>query len=296
MRKKNDFLFTKDSTRFYFQWMCWLMVFIGTFICGGGMLIYNSLSGWQSGVSESLTVQINTYDEEGHERGELVMMDIEKALSILRTTPGVIGASVLSDAQMSDLMAPWVGADVAITSLPIPKLIDVAVDPNNPPFLEQLKVDLSAHVPNATMDSHRIWLAELIKLSNHILKLVIFILGLLALTIAFTVAYTTRSALKIHENVIRLVHMMGAKDLFITNRYAWYNFKYALIGGILGAICAVPLLWIIIIFVQKNSNTIFQTQFSAIQWGILAGFPVGVALLAFITTFKTVFSYLRRFL
>ncbi|MGN0919488.1 MAG: cell division protein FtsX [Alphaproteobacteria bacterium] len=296
MHKKNDFLFTRDSSRFYFPWMCWLMVFIGTFICGGGMLVYNSLTGWQRGVSESLTVQINTYDEEGRDRGELVIQDVEKALSILRTTPGVIGASVLSDAQMNELMAPWVGADVAITSLPVPKLIDVAVDTAAPPFLEQLKVDLAAHVPGATMDSHRIWLAELVKLSHHILKLVIFVLALLALTIAFTVAYTTRSTLKIHESVIKLVHMMGAKDLFITNKYALLNSKYALTGGVLGSACALPLLWVVILFFKETSDTIFQTQFSPLQWGILGGFPFAVALLAFITTFKTVLSYLRRFL
>lgn len=296
MRKKNDFLFAHDSTRFYFPWMCWLMVFIGTFICGGGMLVYNSLNNWQRGVSESLTVQISTYDEEGRERGELVNQDIEKALSILRTTPGVIGASVLNESQMNDLMAPWIGADVAIASLPLPKLIDVAVDVNNPPFLEQLKADLSAHVPSATMDSHRIWLTELVRLSGHILKLVIFVLCLLALTIAFTVGYTTRSTLKIHESVIKLVHMMGAKDLYITNKYAWHNFKYAFVGGITGTISAIPLLWIIILFFQKTSDTIFQTQFSVNQWVILVVLPLAVALLAFGTTFKTVLSYLRRFL
>ena len=86
MRRKNDFLFTRDSGRFYFPWMCWLMVFIGTFICGGGMLICNSLTSWQRGVSESLTVQINTYDEEGRDRGELVTLDVEKALSILKAS------------------------------------------------------------------------------------------------------------------------------------------------------------------------------------------------------------------
>ena len=296
MRHKNDFLFATDSTRFYFPWVCWLMLFIGTFICGTGILVCNALSNWQRGVSESLTVQINTYDEEGRDRGELVTMDIEKALSILRTTPGVIGASVLTDEQMNDLMAPWVGADISVNSLPVPKLIDVAIDSNNPPFLEQLKMDLSAHVPAATMDSHRIWLAELIKLSHHILKLIFFVLILLTLTIAFTVIYTTRSTLKIHESVISLVHMMGAKDLFITNCYAWHNFKYALIGGVLGTVCAIPVLWVIILFFQGTSGTILQTQFSLGQWMILIVLPVGTAIIAFITTFRTVLSYLRRFL
>ena len=296
MQKKSDFLFTKESTRFYFSWMCWLMVFIGTFVTGSGLLIFNSLRNWQRGVSESLTVQIDTYDAEGRDRGELVTVDVEKALSVLRTTPGVTGASVLTDTQMNELMAPWVGGDIAVTSLPVPKLIDVAVDADHPPFLEQLKMDLSAHVPSATMDSHRIWLTELVQLSNHILQLIFCVLGLLILTIAFTVTYTTRATLKIHETIIKLVHMMGAKDLYITNRYAWHNSKYAFIGGILGSLCALPLVAGLRLFFQKTPDALFETQFTCSQWVILACIPVGVALLAFVTTFKTVLSYLRRFL
>ena len=273
-----------------------LMVFIGTFVTGSGLLVYNSLKGWQRGVSESLTVQIDTYDEEGRERGELVIQDVEKALSVLRTTPGVTGASVLSDTQMNELMAPWVGGDIALTSLPIPKLIEVAVDADHPPFLEQLKMDLSAHVPSATMDSHRIWLDELVRLSNHILRLIFFVLVLLTLSIAFTVAYTTRATLKIHETIIKLVHLMGAKDLYITNRYAWHNAKYAFIGGILGSLCALPVLQGMVMFFQKTPEALLETHFIVHQWIILAGIPLGVALLAFVTTFKTVLSYLRRFL
>ena len=65
MAKSNTFLFTNDSTRFYFPWICLLMVFIGTLLCGSGLFVYNSLNRWNQGVSESLTVQINTYDEKG---------------------------------------------------------------------------------------------------------------------------------------------------------------------------------------------------------------------------------------
>ena len=90
--------------------------------------------------------------------------------------------------------------------------------------------------------------------------------------------------------------MMGAKDLFITNRYACLNAKYAFLGGVAGTITAIPLLWVIILFFKNTSDTIFQSQFTMTQWGILAALPIIVAILAFITTFKTVLSYLRRFL
>lgn len=296
MAKHNEFLFATDATRFYFPWMCLLMVFIGTLLCGGGLMTYNSIQSWHQDVAKSLTVQIDTYDKKGGFRNQEISSDIEKALSILRTTPGVLGASVIDDNQMADLMAPWIGADINLDSLPLPKLIDVEIDVKNPPALEQLKSDLNSVVPYATMDSHRIWLADLIHLSHRIIQVVSFLLFLLIFTIVFTVAYTTRASLNVHESIISLVHMMGAKDIYITSKYASYNLKRAFLGGALGFIFAIPLLLLLMYCFKSTSQTIFQSNFSMNQWILLGCWPVFICLISFITTFKTVFSYLRRFL
>jgi len=160
MSKKSDFLFNKTTSHFFLPWICALMVFIATVILAGGITTYNSLKLWQKSVAESLTVQIPTYDQEGHERGDLVSHDIEKALMLLRTTPGVLGAIVLNDTQMQELMIPWLGSEAVISELPLPKLIDVSVDASHPPLLEQLKADLAAQVPGAVLDSHRLWLGD----------------------------------------------------------------------------------------------------------------------------------------
>ena len=296
MAKSNAFLFANDSTRFYFPWICLLMVFIGTLLCGSALFIYNSLNRWQQGVSESLTVQINTYDEKGHFREDAIPVDIEKTLSILRTTPGIKEATVLNDIQMSELMAPWIGADVNVADLPLPKLIDVSIDTDKPPFLERLKMDLSIHVPNASIDSHRIWLTQLVQLSYRILQFIAVVLALLLLTVIFTVAYTTKANLKIQEPVIRLVHMMGAKDLYITHQYAWRSLKRAFTGGLLGLVAAAPILGGLMYCFKNMSDSIFVTNLLMEQWLFLTGWPLVISLVTFITTFKTVMGYLKRFI
>ncbi len=296
MANKNAFLFADETTRFYFPWIFLLMVFIGTLLCGSGLFVYNCLNRWQQGVSESLTIQINTYDDNGVFRAEAVNEDIEKALSIIRTTPGVREANVLDENQMGELMAPWIGADVNLMDLPLPKLIDVAIDPKNPPFLEQLKMDLSIQVPNASLDSHRIWLTQLVKLSHRILQLIGIILILIIFTVVFTVSYTTRASLKIQEPIIRLVHMMGAKDFYITTKYAWRSLKRSLIGGFLGFCCAAPILVALIYCFEGMSDSIFTTGIYMEQWLFLAGYPLLMSFIAFITTFKSVLGYLKRFI
>ena len=296
MRKKSDFLFNKESSHFFLPWISGLIVFIATLVLAGGIATHNSLKLWQKSVAESLTVQIPTYDAEGLPRGELVYKDIETALMLLRTTPGVLGAIVLNDDQMQELMIPWLGADAAIAQLPLPKLIDVSVDTNHPPLLEQLRADLAAEVPGAVMDSHRIWLADLVKFANALLSLIGFILILLFITVALTVMYSTKASLSIQEYVLSLVHMMGAKDLYITNRYAWYNFKIALYGSLVGLCLAFPVLFGIGWFLKSVSGQIFQSSLTPVQYLVLLLIPIAVAVLSFLTTFKTVWTFLRRFL
>lgn len=296
MAKKSDFLFSKQSSRFFLPWICALMVFIATLVLAGGIATHNSLNLWQKSVAESLTVQIPTYDDQGKPRGELVYRDVENALMLLRTTPGVLGAILLNDDQMQDLMRPWLGSDAVISELPLPKLIDVSVDASHPPLLEQLKADLAAQVPEATLDSHRLWLGDLVRFANALLTLIGAILILLFVTIAITVVYTTNATLSIQEYILSLVHMLGAKDLYITNRYAWHNFKVALWGSLIGFVLALPIMFGASLFLKSVSGQIFQSALSPLQWAFLALVPLAVATLTFLTTFKTVWKFLRKFI
>ena len=296
MSKKSDFLFKKGSSRFFLPWICALMVFVATLTTTGGIVAYNSLQLWQKSVAESLTVQIPTYDEAGNARNELVYKDIENALMLLRTTPGVVGAVVLDDNQMQELMIPWLGADVSVSELPLPKLIDVNVDTNQPPLLEQLQSDLAEKVPGAVLDSHRIWLGDLVKLANALLSLVGLILILLFITVTAAIIYITNASLSIQEYELSLVHMLGAKDLYVTNRYAWYNFKNALVGSLIGFAIALPILLGIALFLRSISGQILQSGLHPIQWLYLALIPFSVACLAFLTTFHTVWRFLKKFL
>jgi len=295
MSKKSDFLFNKETSHFFLPWICALMVFITTLVLSGGIATRNSLKLWQKGVAESLTVQIPTYDEEGTFRGDLVYKDIENALMLLRTTPGVLGAIVLDDDQMQELMVPWLGAEVKISELPLPKLIDVSVDANQPPLLEQLKADLGAKVPGAVLDSHRIWLGDLVKFAGALLTLIVLVLILLFVTVAGTVIYVTNASLSIQEYELSLIHMLGAKDFYITHRYAWHNFKIALVGSFIGFGLALPIMLGAVLFLRSIAGQVLQSSFQSTQWLGLISVPFVVALIAFATTFHTVWRFLRRF-
>lgn len=295
--KQTNIFFATDASRLFLPWMSMLMSFIAVLMLAGGMVAYGAITDWQRVVSGALTVQIPAYTDSGDPRGDVVAQEIETTLTILRSSAGVKGATVLSDSQMADLMAPWLGSGASLSELPLPKLIDVSVDTENYPNVSQLKTDLAMQVPSAVLDSHRLQLTPLLRLSGGVIKLIGFILILLALTASFTVIYTTRTGLAAHEHIIALTHMMGANDTFVISQYAIRNFVMTIAGGLFGVLLALPIMAGVSFLIKGATlDFLIGPTLGLTQWGILFCVPVLLAVLAFITTWKSVADYLKRFL
>ena len=295
MRKPSDIPFAQDSSRFFVGWISMLMVFIATLICAFALITYSSVQAWYDNISGSLTVQIPSYDKEGKSRKDVLQNDIETALTILRSTDGITGANVLDDSQMDLLMAPWMGDQVATSELPLPKIIDVSVDTHHLPDLAQIKADLAEQVPLAVLDSHRVALADLVDLAYNIIKLVGGVLLLLLVSMAFSIMFVTQSGLKVHQQVIALIHLMGAGDFYITRQFANRSFVISLTGSLIGFALALPVMMGFAYCLNNLTGSfILIPALSGMQWGVLMAIPFLAAVLAYLTAFRTVWSALKR--
>ena len=295
MAKHSDIPFSKDSSRLFLPWISMLMIFIASLTLAGGLTAYRALSYWNKNVSGSITVQIPVITAKGQSRSDTVDGDIEQALTVLRTSTGVLGAKVLEDEQIHRLMMPWIGDKADLDTLPIPKVIDVTIDPNNPPNADELTADLAATVPLAVLDTHRLWLDGMINMANGFMKVTVFILLLLVVTTAFTVTYSARTSLAVHKKVIRLVHMMGANDWYIAWQYAVRVLKLSLVGGIIGLVLSLPVIFGIGYFFETLSGD-FNCAINNMVIITLIATPFVFAILAFVTTLKTVLTSLKRML
>ena len=295
MRKPSDIPFAQDSSRFFVGWISMLMVFIPTLICAFALITYSSVQAWYDNISGSLTVQIPSYDKEGKSRKDVLQNDIETALTILRSTDGITGANVLDDSQMDLLMAPWMGDQVATSELPLPKIIDVSVDTHHLPDLAQIKADLAEQVPLAVLDSHRVALADLVDLAYNVIKLVGGVLLLLLVSMAFSIMFVTQSGLKVHQQVIALIHLMGAGDFYITRQFANRSFVISLTGSLIGFALALPVMMGFAYCLNNLTGSfILIPALSGMQWGVLMAIPFLAAVLAYLTAFRTVWSALKR--
>ena len=284
-----------DASALFLIWLTALMSFIAVLILTASLGMTNVIGYWNRSVSGSLTIQVPTFDLKGQDRTEAAANDVRAIETYLLTKPAVKSVRILSDAEMANLIEPWMGKMENTVDLPMPRLLDVHLsDPDLFSFTE-FQTDLSNIAPFAKADSHRIWLSEWVDLLHGVQKVIFFILALLTLTTSITVIYTTKSSLKIQSGTLSLLKMMGAKVSSIAFAYSCRHFAKAFLGGLLGLVLAFPILWILRVFLKPLEQSLFETAgLSGAQWAVIFIIPLIAGVLAWGTTFVTVWRNLRE--
>ena len=286
----------KQTSPFFLSWITMLMTFVAALTLFASISMNNIINHWNNVISGSLTIQQPTYDLKGINREEAALKELTQITELLKQQPFVVSFHVLTNEEMDKLMSPWLGELSQVNELPIPKLVDVKLDKSIPFSLEMFKTELNTIAPYAQVDSHRIWLSNLIDIAGGIQKTIFIILALLILTTAFTVIYTTRSGLLVQSGTLNLLQMMGAKDFTIAFSVAFHAFWKSFLGGIIGFVLSLPVVFIVITLVESQNDSLFvYGALCKYQWVIICTLPFIVAILAFITALLTAFRKLRAF-
>lgn len=209
-----------------------VMAFLAALAIASVLLASRTAEGWRAGLVGRITVQILP------QGGAAPEAETAAALEVLRSTPGVVRAVVLSDAETLRLVEPWLGKDMVISDLPFPRVIDVEVTPGSAVDSAALTERLRIAAPHATLDDHRGWVDRLRSASGAVAWSALVILVLIAVATAATVAFATRAGLAAHREIVMLLHLMGAQDRFIARAFEWHYFMAALIAGVIGAAVA----------------------------------------------------------
>lgn len=241
-RRRSDLPLKDDATSRFLPWLVALMVFLSAVALAGVFVLNGLIDRWDRDVSGTLTVQIapaggTTVDSENKTNDR-----VAAALTILSGTPGVVSARALDKQQLLRLLEPWLGQTDLLTDLPLPRLIDVTLDLDSKPDLQELSRTLARGVPGASLDDHRVWLSRLISLSRTIEWLAIAIVALIGAVTSATVVYATRTGMAVHHDVIEVLHLIGAQNDYVARQFADRAFTLGLKGGIVGLAGAIPAL------------------------------------------------------
>lgn len=211
-----------------------VMCFLACLALGSLVIISRSVDDWTRSMSSEMTVQIRPIASKDIER------EVAKAVKLLKATKGIVAVSALSAEDGAKLLEPWLGPVALMKELPIPRLIEVTVNKRDPPALTALSAELARIVPGATLDNHDRWQKHILRAASAFKLAGYGILFLITVTTIAIVVFATRAAMSSNNDVVEVLHLVGAADSYIAlqvqRHFLWVSLKagfYGAVGGII---------------------------------------------------------------
>lgn len=214
--------YTANLTTFTAGAMAFLAVFALALSLATGRLADR----WSDELTRTTTIRISA--PEGQMQAQL-----DAVINVLNTTSGIESSSVMSDEAQRRLLEPWFGPDLPIESLPIPRLVEV-IEKDNGPDMEGLRLRLSAEAPGAVLDDHTRWRRPLVNAAKRLRTLgTVSILLIMGATAAM-ISLAAQSALAANGQVISVLRLVGARDVYIARAFVRRFTVRALLGAAVG--------------------------------------------------------------
>lgn len=209
-----------------------IMSFLACLTLGGVSMVRATAASWESQISREITIQIKPDDG----------LDMDKALAEARDLAtnfvGVTGASIMDKPATSRLLAPWLGTNLNLDELPVPRLVIVTIDQNNPPDFDALREALQQKIPRATLDDHRTWVNRLVSMAHTTVMIGTGVLILVFSAMVLTVIFATRGALSGNRHIVEVLHFVGAETSFVATEFQKHFLIISIKGSAVGSALA----------------------------------------------------------
>ena len=214
------------------------------------------------------------------------------ALDVLETTPGVSGVRALSADEQQALLEPWFGPDLPLDALPIPQLIEVITDGDGYDA-DGLRARLSAQVPGAVLDDHTAWRTPLLEAATRVRLIGWSVILLIGATVAAMITLAAQASLAANGQVIRVLRLVGAKDVYIARAFVRRHTMRAGLGAVMGMI--IGMLVVQILPQDADAGSILMgVGFEGAEWLWPLFIPLLSALVAFVATRAAAFRRLKE--
>ena len=267
-----------------------IMTFLSCLTLGAVTLVRDTASVWENQIAREATIQIKPVEG----------LDMEAALE---TAAGVKQASIVDREATARLLEPWLGAGLNIDELPVPRLVIVTIDQDDPPDFAAMRAMLAPDVPSATLDDHRTWVDRLVAMAHTTVTIGVAVLVLMLSATVLTVVFATRGAMAGNGHIIEVLHFVGAEASFIAREFRQHflltGIKGAAAGGVAAIVVFIAFSW----WSSMNLATPEADQAAALFGSFAIGLTgyLGVALVVLVisaltaaTSHATVVAYLSE--
>ncbi|PTM79200.1 cell division transport system permease protein [Cereibacter johrii] len=202
------------------------MAFLAVFALALSLAAGRLADRWGEALERTATIRISAPEEQ-------MELQTQAVLDLLAATPGVASARALTDAEEHALLEPWFGSDLPLDTLPIPRLIELQEEGQGYDA-QGLRQRLAAEAPGAILDDHLRWRQPLATAASRLRLLgTVSILLILASTAAM-ITLAANASLAANAQVIGVLRLVGARDIYIARAFVRRFTLRALAGAAAG--------------------------------------------------------------
>jgi len=284
-------IFKDSSTSRFLPFMSGLMIFLAVLSLAVVISINQGLSSWQHVLKNSFTVQVMPIFTKGESSSQQEVDDRARKLAeFLQKNPKIRQAKILSPDNVQEMLRPWIGKNFNVKYVVMPRLIEVdllnSMDDNS---YYKLLNSLKKNDSDIKVRKHEDWMKKSVSLARLFRNLAFLILSVVFVVIFGAIIYATKTGLAVHYKIIDILHTMGAKDSDVARLFLFRNAYLSLIGGVIGYVCAVPiLLFLMRMTGASQSGFVSLINLSSSHFGVLFLLPVFGVIISAFTSFVTV--------
>ncbi len=207
------------------------MAFLAVFALALSLATGRLANRWAAELAQTSTLRISAPADQ-------MAAQTRAAMTVLETTPGVAQARPLTADEQRDLLAPWFGPDLPVETLPIPQLIEIIEDGDGYDATG-LRARLQAEVPGAVLDDHTRWREPLVAAAGRLRTLGFVAILLIAASTGAMITLAANAALAANAQVIRVMRLVGARDIYIARAFVRRFTLRALTGAAVGMVAGI---------------------------------------------------------
>ena len=204
----------------------------------------------------------------------------------LKALPQVRRVVPVDRAELTRLLAPWLGAAGADADLPMPAMIDVDLIAD---------ADPAAVVAAVRRIDAASWMSPVSGLMATVTWLAFGLVALMLSATAAVVVLAARAGLETHRATIEIMHMLGSTDVQVARLFQRRIARDAALGAIGGGVLAMGVLALVAARIAAvGSDLLGSATLAPADWTILLLLPVAFVLLATLAARIAVLAALRK--
>lgn len=217
-----------------------ILCFLAVFGAMAAAAADRAAQGWARDMAAEATVQVSPRPDETGDQAAA------RAAEVLAGVPGVAEAAALEREEAERLLRPWLGEGI-LEDLPLPHLVTVTLDPEQPARGEALSRALAEAGLDARVDDHSVWRADVGRAALSAKLAALGLAFLAAIAAGSAVVFASRAGLQARHELIEVLSLTGATDDYVAGlfqaRFAWL----AAVAGAAGGLVACGLLAVLIL-------------------------------------------------